>query len=339
MPFKVEVGPPQISIHQGQTVLITEDSGQINWPSDKGLYFFDTRIVSSWTIYANGEPWELLNGGPISYYASRIYLTNRSLRIEDGTIQPRTLGLTISRWISGGMHEDLDITNNSRKAVKFQLEIGLRCDFADIFEVKSGSIVRRGHITTDQPHQHLRTTYCNGDFSRAVTVSPARSSAKAVYANGRLSFEVALEPGASWHCCLLYSLTDGARHFASPTECAVHSHNSPSAETMADWLQKVAKIQTSNEVAVARWSFMSRAMATPSGPGTRSGPGSLFESTCTVMPASSIDFSRRSPMSGRSSSGFGPFAGAFLGRNPRRLIAPGSIRRTTAGTVKCSSSI
>ena len=116
MPFRVQVGPPQISIHQGQTVLITEESGQINWPSEKGFYFFDTRIVSSWTIYANGEPWELLNGGAISYYASRIFLTNRSLRTEDGTIPQRTLGLTISRWISGGMHEDLDITNNNQKA-------------------------------------------------------------------------------------------------------------------------------------------------------------------------------------------------------------------------------
>ena len=249
MPFKVQVGPPQISIHQGQTVMITEENGQINWPSDKGLYFFDTRVVSSWTIYANGELWELLNGGAISYYASRIFLTNRSLPTEEGTVPPRTLGLTISRWISGGMHEDLDITNNSQKAVKFQLEIAVRCDFADIFEVKSGNIVRRGRITTDwsESRQHLRTTYRNSDFSRAVTISPARSSAKAVYANGRLSFEVALEPDASWHCCLLYSLTDGDQPFASPTECAVHSHKSRSAETMADWLQKVAKIQTSNE--------------------------------------------------------------------------------------------
>jgi hypothetical protein len=107
--------PPQISIHQGQTVLITEEGGQINWPSEKGLYFFDTRIVSSWSIYANGEPWELLNGGAISYYASRIFLTNRSLRTEDGAIPQRTLGLTISRWISGGMHEDLDITNAGRR--------------------------------------------------------------------------------------------------------------------------------------------------------------------------------------------------------------------------------
>jgi glycogen debranching enzyme len=249
MPFKVQVGPPQISIHQGQTVLITEETGQINWPSDKGLYFFDTRVVSSWTIYANGEPWELLNGGAISYYASRIFLTNRSLPTEEGTIPPRTLGLTVSRWISGGMHEDLDITNNSQKAVKFQLEIAVRCDFADIFEVKSGNIVRRGRITTNwsESRQHLRTTYRNGDFSRAVTIYPTRSPAKAVYANGRLSFEVALEPGRSWHCCLHYTLTDGDQRFASPTQCVGQSHKSQPAETMEEWLQNVAKIQTSNE--------------------------------------------------------------------------------------------
>ena len=63
MSFKVQVGPPQIAIHQGQTVLVSEPDGYINWPSEKGLYFLDTRIISNWAIYANGEPWELLNGG------------------------------------------------------------------------------------------------------------------------------------------------------------------------------------------------------------------------------------------------------------------------------------
>jgi glycogen debranching enzyme len=249
MTFKVQVGPPQISIHQGQTVLISEQDGQINWPSEKGLYFFDTRVVSSWAIYANGEPWELLNGGPISYYAARIFLTNRTLLTEDGTVPPRTLGLTIGRSISGGVHEDLDVTNNSMKPVRFQFEIAPRCDFADIFEVKSGRIVRRGRITTDwsEPRQRLRTIYRNGDFSRALTISPARTPTKAVYANGRLSFEVALEPGKAWHCCLLYRLADGDRDFAAPTACIIDSHRSHHAETMADWLQTVVKMQTSNE--------------------------------------------------------------------------------------------
>jgi hypothetical protein len=94
---------------------------------------------------------ELLRSQPHwhSYYAARIYLTNKSILTEDGPIPPRTLGLTISRSLSGGLHEDLDITNNSMKPVRFQLEVAFRCDFADIFEVKSGHIVRRGKITTE----------------------------------------------------------------------------------------------------------------------------------------------------------------------------------------------
>lgn len=30
MAYKVQVGPPQIAIHQGQTVLVTEPDGQVS---------------------------------------------------------------------------------------------------------------------------------------------------------------------------------------------------------------------------------------------------------------------------------------------------------------------
>ena len=87
MSFKVQVGPQQVSIHQGQTVLVSEPDGQIKWPSDKGLYFFDTRVISNWAIYANGEPWDLLNGGAITPYASRTYLTNKQIRPRTGSFR------------------------------------------------------------------------------------------------------------------------------------------------------------------------------------------------------------------------------------------------------------
>ena len=103
MPFRFQIGPPQISIHQGQTVQISEPDGQNNWPSERGLYFLDTRVVSSWAVNANGEAWELLNGGAVTYYAARIFLTNRSFAMEAGIIPPRTLGFTISRWMYGCM--------------------------------------------------------------------------------------------------------------------------------------------------------------------------------------------------------------------------------------------
>jgi glycogen debranching enzyme len=249
MAFKVQVGPPQIAIHQGQTVLVTDPDGTITWPSEKGLYFLDTRIISNWAIYANGESWQLLNGGPISYYAARIFLTNKSILAEDGQIPPRTLGLTISRSLSAGLHEDLDITNNSMKPVRFQLEVAFRCDFADIFEVKSGHIVRRGKITTEwsEQEQKVRTVYSNRDFRRAVTTSVLRAPRKAVSANGRISFEVVLQPNETWHTCLLYTLEDGEQSFDAPDECVENGHKSRQHATLSEWLQTVAKIRTSNE--------------------------------------------------------------------------------------------
>jgi glycogen debranching enzyme len=249
MPFKVQVGPPQISIHQGQTVLITDPDGQIGWPSERGLYFLDTRVISAWSVQANGEELELLNGGPITYYAQRIFLTNRQFMTEDGPIPPRTIGFTLGRSISGGMHEDLDITNNGMKPVRFQLEIMLRCDFADVFEVKSNNIVRRGRITTEwsQEKQQLRTSYTNGDFHRAVTITAAQASQEAVYANGRLSFEIALQPGDAWHACLHYTLENGDQIFEPTDACIAQWESSHHADDLAAWLGNVTKVQTSNE--------------------------------------------------------------------------------------------
>src|ERR1700730_11862618 len=172
MAFKVQVGPAQIAIHQGQTVLVTEPDGQVNWPSERGLYFRDTRVISAWAIYANGEPWDLLNGGAVPYHAARIFQTNRAFVSEDGPIAARTLGLVIGRHIDGGLHEDIEIANNSRIPVRFNLEIAIRADFADIFEVKGNQIVRRGRLTTSwsDKGQVLRISYRNKDFCRKVII-------------------------------------------------------------------------------------------------------------------------------------------------------------------------
>jgi glycogen debranching enzyme len=250
MAFKVQVGPAQIAIHQGQTVLVTEPDGQVNWPSARGLYFRDTRVISAWAIYANGEPWDLLNGGAIAPHAARIFQTNRAFASEDGPIAPRTLGLMIGRHIDGGLHEDIDITNNSRKAVRFNLEIAIRADFADIFEVKSDNIVRRGRILTSwsERRQALRISYRNRDFAREVIVRTGDGDGEpTVNANGRLSFDISLRAGQGWHRCLTYDLVDGVRRLRAPRECTHDSETSDHAGQMDEWRRTVLKIATSNE--------------------------------------------------------------------------------------------
>jgi glycogen debranching enzyme len=250
MAFKVQVGPAQIAIHQGQTVLVTEPDGQVNWPSERGLYFRDTRLISAWAIYANGELWDLLNGGAVAYHAARIFQTNRAFMSEDGPIAARTLGLVIGRHIDGGLHEDIDITNNSRISVRFNLEIAIRADFADIFEVRSNNIVRRGRITTSwsDKRQALRITYRNKDFGRGVIVRTGEGDGEpAVNANGRLSFAIALNAGQAWHRCLRYDLSDGAKSIRAPGECTHSSATSDRVGKMDEWRRTVLKIETSNE--------------------------------------------------------------------------------------------
>jgi glycogen debranching enzyme len=249
MPFKVQVGSPQVAIHQGQIILLTEPDGQIVWSSDKGLYFFDTRVISAWSVYANGEHWDLLSGGASTYDTARMFLTNSAFRTEDGDIPARTMGFMLSRTIDGGLHEDLDLTNHGPKPIRFNLEIAIRCDFADIFEVKDSKIVRRGHITTawSEAHQRLSTVYRNRDFMRAISVRTRELDSHAVYANGRISFEIDLDPGATWHCCLLYDLTDGVRHFRAPLACAHHERRSAHADSGETWRRSVPRLHTSNE--------------------------------------------------------------------------------------------
>ncbi len=248
--LEVKVGPPQLAIHDGYAVLITEPDGQINWPTDMGLYFRDTRLLSGWYIYANGENWELLNGGSLHHRAARIYLTNKPIPTEQGDIPAHALALVISRSIGTGVHEDLDITNYSQKPVRFNLELALRSDFADIFEVKAKHIIRRGHITTswDGQTQRLDTTYRNQDFRRELIVQADRCGSPAVFANGRISFEVALEPGAAWHACLLYELVDGTRHYPPPDDCTALAADAHTGRPRSEWAAGVLTVETANQV-------------------------------------------------------------------------------------------
>lgn len=249
MPLEITVGPPQLAISEGNTVLISDEDGQIQWPSDKGLYFLDTRLISSWNIFADGVSWSLLNSGSITPYAARVYMTNPEINTESGAIPERTLSLMVGRSIGGGVHEDLVIINQGMKRIQFNLEIAVRSDFADIFEVKSKSIVRRGHITTQwtQEESRLRTIYQNEDFKREVNLHVAKSDTIAVYANGRLSFDIDLAPKQSWSACLLYELGNGQARFEAPSECIDECKTSIAGLRVAKWKENVLKIRTSNQ--------------------------------------------------------------------------------------------
>jgi glycogen debranching enzyme len=246
---EISVGPPVLAINQGQTFMVTDLGGEIAAESEEGVFSGDTRFLSYYAISANGEGWTRLSSSAVSYYAARIYLTNRALVTEDGNVPAGRVGLMISRAVGDGIHEDLDLTNHGRGAVRFNLEIATRSDFADLFEVKSHAFVRRGRIESewDQQRGELRVSYTNRDFRRAFVFRLAKSNSPPHYANGRITFDIALEPGQSWHSCCRYVLVFGDKVLEPIHDCNHLGGKLAVDQLQRQWQERATKLTSANE--------------------------------------------------------------------------------------------
>jgi glycogen debranching enzyme len=249
MTLEIKVGPPQLSVHQGYTFMVSDPDGQILSEGEKGLYFLDTRLISMWALFADGVSWKLLNGGALVSSAARVYCTNPPILTASGNIPENTLGLVFGRHIDGGMHEDIDIFNHGSQRVCFNLEIAFRSDFADIFEVKERKVTRRGEIRSDwsATEPELTTTYQHDDFSRSISVRASSQHSAMGYANGRLSFKIDLHPGAAWHTCLVYTFANGDNKSAAPKHCIGDYVSTEAVRAQQLWQQSVLKVETSND--------------------------------------------------------------------------------------------
>jgi N-terminal domain of (some) glycogen debranching enzymes len=179
MPVEISVGPPVLTISYGSSFMVTDLNGEIAAESEQGVFAGDTRFLSYYALFANGEPWVRLSSSTISSFGARIYLTNPQITTEAGEIREGTLALTVSRAVGEGIHEDLDLTNYGLHPVRFMLEVAIRSDFADLFEVRQHRFVRRGRIDTEVIG--VGSVCARGNQGR--TCAPQRASGNGVQLN------------------------------------------------------------------------------------------------------------------------------------------------------------
>jgi glycogen debranching enzyme len=207
--------------------------------------------VSNYEIFADAERWILQNSGAIAYYASRTYLTNPRIITEYTEIEVATVSLILDRAVSEGIHEDFEIHNYSMNRVRFSLELSLRTDFADIFEVKSKRLVRKGNVTTEwnQNTSELISSYEHNEFRRSIITRLMRSGSAATYSNGRIRFLVDLDPGGSWHTCCQHTFLERKEASTTPHLCVhmLRDAESPVEQELANWKKVTTSVTSSNE--------------------------------------------------------------------------------------------
>jgi glycogen debranching enzyme len=249
MPVEISVGTPVLSINHGSTFMVTDLSGEIEAESELGVFSNDTRYVSYYAIFANGEPWVRLSSATTAYYAARIYLTNQAFSTESGDVPAGTLTLTVSRSVGEGVHEELEVTNFGLTPASFNVEVALRCDFADIFETRWHQFVRRGRIETvwDPERGELCTSYANRDFRRSLTYRVTHCETRPHYANGRVTFELVLDPGATWQVCCDYVLTENDTVHVPAYKCRHSEGALPLADLQQRWERGATRLRSANE--------------------------------------------------------------------------------------------
>ena len=260
MGVEIKVGPPVLTINRGSTFMVTDLNGEIDQTKAQGLFAEDTRFISTYQLYINDQPWQRVTSATVTYYVALLNLTNPRVLTPDGKgwIEEQTIALTLQRTINTGLHESFHICNYSQVAVNFMLELAMRSDFADLFQVKADRLTRRGHIETtwNNRHYELTTSYENEDFSRRVVYQVRDSSSHPDYANGRLVFDVRLEPRAEWTAeCEILLLHQARRRYVSTrrrasTELPGNGSDLPDGSSLEkfqqDWLQSCTSLHTTN---------------------------------------------------------------------------------------------
>ncbi|HZU74259.1 MAG TPA: glycogen debranching N-terminal domain-containing protein [Acidimicrobiales bacterium] len=254
--MEVQVGPSVVTIHSDDQVVVCEPDSRMSSTEEQGFFARDTRMISGYRLKLGRVAPVLLNSSEIEHYSSHFEFTNPRLDTANGPIEAQSMRLRLDRTVGGGVHEDYDITNYSGLPASVELEVSFESDFADLFDVKSARRVRRGSLqsTWDEATATLRTAYRNGSFHRAIEVRAANSDSPTEFANGGVSWRITLEPGGSWHTCLLWTVDLGDAdklHGPDRTCHAVLGRETATDRTRRRWAHVTTSFSTSDPIVTA----------------------------------------------------------------------------------------
>ncbi|MEU7825716.1 glycogen debranching N-terminal domain-containing protein [Catellatospora sp. NPDC049133] len=189
----------RLTLLDGSTFFTTNGLGDTGGPDD-GLYFADTRHLSTWRLTLNGAELRLLSFDTPQYYSARVHTTLPSASVG---VNP-ALSVRRDRIVSTGVHEDVIVQNYGDEVCELVLELSLDADFADIFEVKDAKIGPR-QVNATVAGDTVTFAYRNGGFTRATTVV---FSEPGELRPTRMRWAVRLPAHGEWMTCIDVTCSD-----------------------------------------------------------------------------------------------------------------------------------
>ncbi|MGW5125920.1 amylo-alpha-1,6-glucosidase [Streptomyces sp. NPDC004069] len=192
--------------------VISRPDGALDGGAD-GFFHGDRRALSQLTVAADGIP--LVRVGHGLRGADQADFRSILRGLGEVTPDPAVALHRRRTTTSGGLEEVLDITNAGTRSVRFRLTVTAGTDLATMEEVKSGRLVETAPA---QAFGGSELAWASDGFAVRLTSEPAPDALDAPA--GRLSYDIALDAGASWTATLRCTAAhaDGDQFPAPPAD-------------------------------------------------------------------------------------------------------------------------
>ncbi|HEV8064510.1 MAG TPA: glycogen debranching N-terminal domain-containing protein, partial [Acidimicrobiales bacterium] len=239
-PTVKSVSGGSITLVEGASFSISSLNGDIDPGGAQGLFFEDTRFVSTWRLRLDESQLQSLASIPQLPFAATF--------VSRGQPGPGQADSTVfverRRYVGNGMREDLVIRNFGRETAACSVAFELEADFAHLFEVKENRVQVRGNHSVAVAGSVMTFVYENRQVSRSLAV---RFPPEAQVTPGLARLEVVVPPGGEWSTTLEFCLgVDGATvelryHEDDPVEL------SAPVTRLRQWESTAPRVRTEDE--------------------------------------------------------------------------------------------
>lgn len=228
-------GDGVVTLVEGSAFCISTHSGAMDPAHPHGFFFRDTRFLSAWRIRIDGVEPEPLAATAVDPFSGAFVLRAPP---APGRADSH-LVLSVRRHVGRGLREDLEVRNFGSEPESCTIEIELRGDFADVFEVKEGRVRKRGRLSREVEGTRVVLGYRRGEFRRGTHVDAVDAT---VVTEDRLRFDVVVPPRGEWSTTVTVTpVIDGAE--VVPRYLPGHEvEPSTPISRLADWRARVPTV-------------------------------------------------------------------------------------------------
>jgi glycogen debranching enzyme len=197
---------------------------------ERGLPRNPVSLVSPGAYCGSDAAGDVVGTGEGLFYKDTRHLSRFVLKVDDGTLAPRStrargsmaefslvaaegeIQVSRHRELGGGMREEILLKNASSSPVEVRVKLECDADFMDLFEVRGYyRPVRRREVFRRTGDGSVYFAYQNGGFRRATRVYLSGEGVAPFYVPGGVSFVLNLGPGEERAVTASVTLQEGGR--------------------------------------------------------------------------------------------------------------------------------